>query len=81
MKSRPRRRISSRVMRCALSPSGALTGSQGLPEAWGAQVDYAASINPHTNTQRTLHEHADGLYDAFQARLRKLRAYAEAMAY
>lgn len=60
--------------------SGALTGSTGLPEAWVQQVDYAASINPHTNTQRTLREHADGLYDAFQARLRKLRAYAETMA-
>jgi ADP-ribosylglycohydrolase len=61
--------------------SGALTGSASLPETWVEQVDYAASINSHTNTQRTLREHADGLYDAFQARLHTLREYAEAMAY
>ena len=61
--------------------SGALTGSQALPEDWVKQVDDATSVNPYTNSQRTLREHADGLYAAFQARLRKLHAYAEAMAY
>lgn len=61
--------------------SGALTGSAGLPEAWVQQVDYATSVNPYTNSQRTLREHADGLYTAFQARLSRLRSYAAEMSY
>jgi len=61
--------------------AGALTGSAGLPEEWVSQVDYAATLNAYTNTQRTLAEHADGLYDAFVARLAKMRAYAEGMGY
>lgn len=61
--------------------SGALTGSAGLPEGWVSQVDHATAINPYTNTQRTLSEHADGLYEAFVARLAKMRAYAESMVY
>jgi len=59
--------------------AGALTGSAGLPEAWVAQVDRAAQMNPYTNTQRTLAEHADGLYDAFTERLAGMRAYVEEM--
>ena len=61
--------------------SGALMGSAGLPEEWVTQVDHAAGINPNTNTQRTLREHADGLYGAFQARLAKAKAYAAEMDY
>jgi hypothetical protein len=61
--------------------SGALTGTAGLPEAWIEQVDRATQLNPYTNSQRTLREHADGLYEAFQARLRRMRAYAEVMAF
>ncbi len=59
--------------------SGALTGSAGLPEAWVEQVDHATSLNPYTNSQRTIREHADGLYDAFKARLARMAAYAEEM--
>ncbi len=59
--------------------SGALTGSAELPEAWVDQVDHAASVNPHTNTQRSLREHADGLYDAFTARLARMRSYISTM--
>ena len=47
----------------------------------GEPVDYAAGINPNTNTQRTLQEHADGLYGAFQARLAKAKAYAAEIDY
>lgn len=61
--------------------SGALTGSKGLPLDWVQQVDDATSVNPHTNSQRTIREHSDGLYQAFQARLDKLKDYAKAMAY
>ncbi|MDF1515750.1 MAG: ADP-ribosylglycohydrolase family protein [Anaerolineae bacterium] len=61
--------------------SGALTGSRGLPDTWVKQVDYATSINPHTNSRRTLQEHADALYNAFQHRLDKLRTYSTEMRY
>ncbi len=59
--------------------SGALTGSQGLPKAWVEQVDHATSLNPYTNSKRSLQAHADGLYQAFQARMAKMRTYVEAM--
>nr|WP_304956912.1 ADP-ribosylglycohydrolase family protein [uncultured Acetatifactor sp.] len=59
--------------------SGALCGSASLPEKWITQLDYATSINPHTNSRRTLRENADGLYDAFQNRLKKEKAYVEQM--
>jgi ADP-ribosylglycohydrolase len=59
--------------------SGALSGSEGLPDEWVQQSDYATSINQHTNCQRTLREHADGLYGAFRARLLKMQHYVEAM--
>lgn len=55
---------------------GALTGADSIPEGWIKQCDYAASINPHTNTQRSLNEHADGLYIAFQNKIKKLKAYS-----
>ena len=59
--------------------SGALSGSAGLPDEWIQQSDHATRVNPHTNSQRTLREHADGLYEAFQARLIKMGQYVETM--
>lgn len=59
--------------------SGALSGADSLPPRWLSQVDHATSLNKYTNSQRTLREHADGLYAAFQARLRKMREYADLM--
>ncbi|MEK7408920.1 MAG: ADP-ribosylglycohydrolase family protein [Acidobacteriota bacterium] len=59
--------------------SGALSGAAGLPEEWVKQSDYATTLNKYTNSQRTLRQHSDGLYEAFRARLRKMRAYAEEM--
>ena len=59
--------------------SGALTGSAGLPKEWVAQVDHATKLNRFTNSQRTLAEHADGLYGAFQARLKRMADYAAEM--
>jgi len=60
--------------------SGALTGAGSIPPEMIKQVDYATTLNVYTNSQRTLRQHADGLYDAFQARLRKMKSYAEEMA-
>ncbi len=59
--------------------SGALTGRASLPDTWVEQVDHATSINPYTNAKRTLQEHADGLYEAYQTRLQKMQQYAETM--
>ena len=59
--------------------SGALTGADSIPKDIIKQVDYATSINPHTNSKRTLRETSDGLYNAFKARLAKIKAYVEEM--
>ena len=59
--------------------SGALTGAGSIPEELIKQVDYATSINPHTSSRRTLRESSDGLYNAFKARLARLKAYVEEM--
>jgi hypothetical protein len=59
--------------------SGALSGAGSIPDAIIKQVDYATSINPHTNSQRSLRETSDGLYHAFKTRLAKIKAYAEEM--
>jgi len=59
--------------------SGALSGAASIPNALIKQTDYATSVNPHTNSQRTLRENSDGLYNAFKARLAKMKAFAEEM--
>ena len=59
--------------------SGALTGDATVPAEWIERVEYATSVNPHTCTKRTMKESADGLYDAFQKRLAKEKAFVEAM--
>jgi hypothetical protein len=59
--------------------AGALTGASSLPEEWIQQSDKATKLNRFTNSQRTLREHADGLYEAFRGRLQKMKAYAAAM--
>lgn len=59
--------------------SGALSGSSSMPETLINQVNYATSVNPYTNTQRTLRENSDGLYNAFKSRLNKMKKYAQDM--
>ncbi len=63
----------------AAGMSGALSGAASIPEELIRQVDLATGLNKFTNSKRTLRETADGLYNAFKARLARLRAYAEAM--
>jgi ADP-ribosylglycohydrolase len=55
--------------------SGALSGAGSIPPEIVKQADYATSVNPHTNSKRTLRETSDGLYDAFKARLVRMKAY------
>ncbi|MDD5134022.1 MAG: ADP-ribosylglycohydrolase family protein [Phycisphaerae bacterium] len=59
--------------------SGALTGAGSIPEALIKQADYATSVNPHTNSKRLLRENSDGLYNAFKARLAKMKTYIQDM--
>jgi ADP-ribosylglycohydrolase len=59
--------------------SGALTGGSSIPAELVKQVDYATSVNPHTNSKRTLAETSDGLYNAFITRIKKLKSYANEM--
>lgn len=59
--------------------AGSLSGTASIPEEWITQLDYATSINPHTNSQRTIKENSDGVYDAFKARLKKEKQFAEMM--
>jgi hypothetical protein len=59
--------------------SGALNGAESIPEEWIKQVDYATSAHRFTNNKRTLRECADGLYGAFQNRLRNIRDFTARM--
>ena len=59
--------------------SGALTGAASIPKALIKQADYATSVNPHTNSKRTLRENSDGLYNAFKARLKRMKTYIQEM--
>jgi hypothetical protein len=56
-----------------------LNGAASIPQAILDQVDKAAKMNPYTSTQRTLRETSDGLFEAFQARIARLKSYAAAM--
>ena len=58
---------------------GALSGAESIPAEILKQADYATSLNPHTNSKRTLRETSDGLYDAFKARLARMKMYVSEM--
>jgi ADP-ribosylglycohydrolase len=55
--------------------AGALSGVEGLPDDWVAQVNEATRKDPYTNSRRTVEETADGLLAAFRARCHRLRQY------
>ncbi len=57
--------------------SGALSGIGAVPAEWVAQIDKATAANPYTNTVCTIKEHADGVYQALQARGHKMRELAD----
>lgn len=67
------------VAAVAAGITGALGGTSSIPQRWIDQLEKATRLNPHTNSQRTMVEHADGLYAAFKNRLRKERAYVALM--
>jgi ADP-ribosylglycohydrolase len=59
--------------------AGALSGAASIPPGLIKQTDDATAANPHTNSKRTLRETSDGLYQAFKARLGRLKEYVTAM--
>ncbi len=59
--------------------SGALSGPRDIPTDLIEQVDKATALNKYTNSWRTLRETSDGLYAAFQARLKRLSSWADEM--
>jgi len=59
--------------------SGALSGGDSIPNDLIKQVDHATSVNPHTNSKRTLRETSDALYNALKARLARMKAYINEM--
>jgi len=61
--------------------AGALSGTASIPPKWIQQVDAATKKNPFTNTQRTMKENSDGLYNAFKNRLNKMKEYYDRMYY
>jgi ADP-ribosylglycohydrolase len=59
--------------------AGALSGSRDLPPEWIEQVNSATEQDPYTNSRRTIHETAAGLFEAFRMRQDTLRDYVELM--
>jgi ADP-ribosylglycohydrolase len=56
--------------------AGALSGFQTIRQEWIDQVDEATKQNKYTNSQRTLKETADGLYQAVLARIERAGNWA-----
>jgi len=52
--------------------AGALSGIGAVPDDWVKQVDEATFANPYTNIQVKIEDHARGVYDAIQARARRM---------
>lgn len=67
------------VAAVAAGITGALGGTESIPQKWIDQLEKATKLNPHTNTQRTMIENADGLYEAFKKYLREQKEYADTM--
>ena len=69
------------VAAVAAGIAGALTGGSSIPDKWINQVDYATSVNPYTNSKRTIRESSDVVYNAFRNRLEKMNSFVSAMMY
>jgi ADP-ribosylglycohydrolase len=59
--------------------AGTLSGASKLPQDWIDQVNHATQEDPYTNSQRTIDETAQGLYEAFVARHKRLADYVGMM--
>ncbi len=59
--------------------AGTLRGQGQVPAEWIEQVDRATAADPYTNNKRTIAQTADGLFEAFKARIARSGQYARAM--
>lgn len=59
--------------------AGTLSGAGMIPPEWIAQVNEATKQDPYTNNQRTIQETADGIYEAFRARMKRMEEYGKEM--
>lgn len=59
--------------------AGALSGASELLPEWINQVNEATQQDPYTNSNRTIEETAEGLFDAFIARRKRLEEYLNSM--
>jgi ADP-ribosylglycohydrolase len=59
--------------------AGALSGVKAVPEEWIAQVNDATLQDSYTNNHRTIEETADGLFEAFLSRKKRLERYLQSM--
>ncbi len=59
--------------------AGALSGVKTIRPEWIEQVDNAVCQNIYTNSQRTLSQTADGLYEALLARIEKSKKWVNAL--
>jgi hypothetical protein len=55
--------------------AGALSGTKTIPKEWIIQLDEGIKNNPYTNSHLLNKATADGLYRAFQNRVRKMKEY------
>jgi hypothetical protein len=53
--------------------AGALTGTTTIPKNWIDQLETGTKDNPYTNSHMTNKATAQGLYRAFQSKLKKLQ--------
>ncbi|REE67289.1 ADP-ribosylglycohydrolase [Paenibacillus taihuensis] len=72
-------RDTASVTALAAGIAGALSGGASLPQALVAQVDLAASANKYSCSKKTIAAQADGLYGAFQTRLRSINSFVGEM--
>jgi len=59
--------------------AGTLSGVKAVPQEWVTQVNEATLKDQRTNNHRTIEETADGLFEAFLARKRRLEEYLRSM--
>jgi hypothetical protein len=55
--------------------AGAFSGASTVPPDWIETVDKATKQNPNTNSQHTMKENAQGVYNALLNRLKKAKEW------
>jgi len=59
--------------------AGAFSGATSIPQEWIDQVEAATAADPYTNSKRSMAATADGLFEAYMARRRRVQQYLDSM--